>query len=613
MDDRELAGAIEIIPNLLYFVCLRTVPKGTVATSIVHTTPNASSASQFRSIVSGNRVFFSVDEDEDMQYEPFFADFGPLHLGKTVRFCRRLDALRRDHGASAGGGADGAVADGAGGGAAKKIYFFSSHDGHRRANAASLMGCYSVIVLKRSAEEAFRPFLNAYPPFVPFRDASYGVCSFNLTILDVLRGLSKAIEHKFFDYETFDLESYSYYERVEHGDMNWVLPGKFLAFSGPSAVRTDPCVFTPEDYIPLFKKWGITAVVRFNKKAYDRKRFVDAGINHHDLYFVDGGIPTDAILRRFLEICDTEASLAVHCKAGLGRTGTCIACWIIRQYQFTAAETIGWLRLCRPGSVIGPQQHFLKEIESRLWKQGKGTQAKVSDLTTSMHSMNIQSPPQPRKIPRGIAPSLGASARVASSGLHVSESAESFTSTNRSLGISGSPAGSAGLTSSSAYGSSLLLSSPQPVATSSGSQVAPGTAPGSMSRSNLYSSQNGGGYAAANSPYGAPSTFSFTGAGSRSGLQNSAAVPLSAIDHARLRQTGHRSGDDLSRSLPIAGGSPDAPQVSIQKNHFRPGSSTVNSNLNPASSRPSFSTGGLYRNYAHPPPSAPYPGTPARR
>jgi len=27
----------------------------------------------------------------------------------------------------------------------------------------------------------------------------------------------------------------------------------------------------------------------------------------------------------------------------------------------TAAETIAWIRINRPGSVIGPQQHFLME------------------------------------------------------------------------------------------------------------------------------------------------------------------------------------------------------------------------------------------------------------
>ena len=47
--------------------------------------------------------------------------------------------------------------------------------------------------------------------------------------------------------------------------------------------------------------------------------------------------------------------------AGLGRTGTLIGLYMMKHYKFTAAETIAWIRICRPGSIIGPQQNFLEE------------------------------------------------------------------------------------------------------------------------------------------------------------------------------------------------------------------------------------------------------------
>lgn len=53
--------------------------------------------------------------------------------------------------------------------------------------------------------------------------------------------------------------------------------------------------------------------------------------------------------------------LSLPLSAGLGRTGTLIGCYLMKQYRFTAAEAIAWIRMCRPGSVIGPQQNFLLE------------------------------------------------------------------------------------------------------------------------------------------------------------------------------------------------------------------------------------------------------------
>lgn len=58
---------------------------------------------------------------------------------------------------------------------------------------------------------------------------------------------------------------------MQNGDLNWVLPGKLLAFAGPTAVskvlwgyRT----FTPEDYWGYFRENGVTAVIRLNNKVF---------------------------------------------------------------------------------------------------------------------------------------------------------------------------------------------------------------------------------------------------------------------------------------------------------------------------------------------------------
>ena len=92
------------------------------------------------------------------------------------------------------------------------------------------------------------------------------------------------------------------------------------------------------------------------------------------MYYLDGSCPPDYILRNFLEQCEKHhhtGAIAVHCKAGLGRAGTTVGCFIMKHYGFTASELIAWSRICRPGCIIGPQQHFLKEMEQRMWKAGE--------------------------------------------------------------------------------------------------------------------------------------------------------------------------------------------------------------------------------------------------
>ena len=61
----------------------------------------------------------------------------------------------------------------------------------------------------------------------------------NTQLLDCLGGLEYAIKLGWFNYKTFNLAEYEHYERIENGDLNWIIPQKFIAFSSPSDKTVD--------------------------------------------------------------------------------------------------------------------------------------------------------------------------------------------------------------------------------------------------------------------------------------------------------------------------------------------------------------------------------------
>lgn len=363
---------IEYIPDRLYLAAYTTTPgpdtyfpqsERRERRSPTKRRPEAESPSK----PSNPPCYFSVDDT--LLYNAFHHDFGPLHIGHLYRFAVQFHDIL---GAPENKG--------------RPVVFWSKADPRSRANAACLLASYMVLIQSWAPHLALAPIAQADPPLMPFRDAGYSQADYGITVQDVVYGVWRAKEEGFCALPQFDLEEYERYERVDQGDFNWLTP-HFLAFASPqhspvapiakssplfealpstlSAVQAHPTLPQPfKNVLTHFSERNIGLVVRLNSELYSPSYFEALGIQHLDMIFDDGTCPTLATVRKFITLAHEiitvqNKGIAVHCKAGLGRTGCLIGAYLIYRYGFTANEIIAFMRFMRPGMVVGPQQHWL--------------------------------------------------------------------------------------------------------------------------------------------------------------------------------------------------------------------------------------------------------------
>lgn len=159
----------------------------------------------------------------------------------------------------------------------------------------------------------------------------------------------------------------------------WVIPGVLAGMPMPfihldRRMAGGGALTLFDDELPALHSAGIRAVVSLLNLPGDAPVYESAGFSFLCLPVADGGTPTleqaDRLVRFVNEQRAAQRPVAVHCEAGLGRTGTMLATYLIAQGE-SAATAIQRVRAAESVAVETPRQiEFLEQYADRVRADG---------------------------------------------------------------------------------------------------------------------------------------------------------------------------------------------------------------------------------------------------
>ena len=160
----------------------------------------------------------------------------------------------------------------------------------------------------------------------------------------------------------------------------WLIPGVLAGMPMPHIhldrrMAAGGALTAFEDEMSALYAAGVRGVVCLLNIPTDASVYESAGFSFLCLPVPDGGAPTFEQAEEFVHFVSEQRAaqrpVAVHCEAGLGRTGTLLATYLIAQGE-SAAAAIARVRAAEKVAVETSHQiHFPEQYEERVQNAGR--------------------------------------------------------------------------------------------------------------------------------------------------------------------------------------------------------------------------------------------------
>lgn len=204
---------------------------------------------------------------------------------------------------------------------------------------------------------------------------------------------------------------------------SWITD-KLLAMARPSTE-----IIEKYNILQQFKWCGLKTVINLQRPGehascgnalepesgftYRPEAFMEAGIYYYNFGWKDYGVASLTTILDMVKVMSfavQEGKMAVHCHAGLGRTGVLLACYLIFTTRMNADQAILFVRAKRPNSIQTRGQllcvrefaQFLVPLRSVFWcTEPKANAVTLSQyLTRQRHLLHGYEARQMKNVPK---------------------------------------------------------------------------------------------------------------------------------------------------------------------------------------------------------------------